>query len=186
MNAAELYERSKYFFPPPPGPELGCREAIKAPVSAGVYFIHEAGSIVYVGESIRLRDRLQGHEHLTDGRMVSVIECDALQRRRLEAFYIGVLNPPLNRESSDRCPVKYRRTAAKSLPRKILDHIKSSPGCSLSSIYKAAGGSYRSRQINLVVKRMEEWAFITEQIVATRGRPRRVYFVNESSGGPTA
>jgi hypothetical protein len=162
MTAAELYERAKYFFPPPPGPELGCRDAIKAPVSAGVYFIHEAGSIVYVGESIRVRDRLQGHEHLTDGRMVSVIECDALQRRRLEAFYIGVLNPPLNRESSDRCPVKYRRTAA-----------------------KAAGGSYRSRQINLVVKRMEEWAFITEQIVATPGRPRRVYFVNENSGGRT-
>lgn len=105
MTASELYEAAKYFFPPPPSPRLSCSCLDLLPNRPGVYFFWEGGFVIYVGESVNLKKRLCGHEHKSDTRRVSFIECDKSQRRRLEAFYIGVLDPVLNSEST--CDAKW-------------------------------------------------------------------------------
>jgi hypothetical protein len=177
MTAAEIYERARYFFPPPPPPEFSSINCQDVPEGAGVYFIHDAGRIIYVGESVCLLHRLQSHPHAKAGRDVSVIQCDKSQRRRLEAFYIGVLNPPLNRESSERCPVIYRSPCRDSLPRKFLSHILRNPGCSLSELRQAVGWREKAARARLVIERMKEWKFIREETVLTAGRSKRIYFL---------
>ena len=177
MTAAEIYERAKYFFPPPPPPEFSASDLRKAPEAAGVYFIYDADEIVYVGESLCIRNRLANHDHALKNRHVSVIQCDKSQRRRLEAFYIGVLNPVLNRESTARCPTVYRRASNfQSLTRSLYAFIEEHPGCSLSHLRKATGWRTRSSLARMVIDRMKEWRFVREEIVQTSGRAKRLYY----------
>ena len=175
MTAAELYERSKYFFPPPPVPHEARDDLI--PASAGVYFIYEDRSIVYVGESADLRARLRRHPHITSSRNVAVIECEASQRKRLEAFYIGVFNPLLNRESTFRCAVANRRRRKDaSLHRRLYLFVAENPGCSLSELRQATGWSRASRIVRKAIDRLKEWKLIREVLTPTDGRTKRIYF----------
>lgn len=180
MTAMELYERAKYFFPPPPPPEFAACDAAKAPRCPGVYFIYDGDQIVYVGESICVGNRLANHPHATSRRLASVIRCDTLQRKRLEAFYIGLLNPRLNRESTSRCQAVFSAASTKSLVRRIAEYVARNPGCSLSDLRGSCGWKIRASVACEVICRMTEWKFLREEIVKTKGRPRRVYFLAAS------
>jgi len=180
MTAAELYERSKYFFPPPPQPCYSIDLIDQIPDCCGVYFIWESGSVVYVGESIELRSRLRSHDHAAAGRLISFIQCDRSQRRRLEAFYIGVLDPSLNSQSSCKCPVKFTSQTARygNIAKKLYQYITSNEGCSLSQIYRTLGRNTKVAAVRRVIVRMEEWGFVREVLVKTAGRTKRVYYSN--------
>ena len=175
MQISDIYQAAKYFFPPPPIPHGEATDCI--PASAGVYFIYEDQSIVYVGESINLRKRLRRHLHLTPSRKVTVIQCDVSQRKRLESFYIGVVNPPLNRESTFRCKAgNVKRKMSASLYRRVHSFVSANPGCSLSELRHALGGSRTSRVVRNAVERLEEWKLIHEVLTPTAGRTKRIYF----------
>ena len=180
MTPTQLYERAKYFFPPPPPPEFPSSDAAKAPRCPGVYFIYEGDEIVYVGESICVGDRLANHPHATHFRLASVITCEKIQRKRLESFYIGLINPRLNRESTSRCQTVYSAPSAKSLVRRIAEYVSRNPGCSLSDLRGSCGWKIPASVACEVIRRMKEWKFLREEIVKTKGRPRRVYFPSAS------
>lgn len=180
MTAAEIYETARYFFPPPPSAEFYASDAARLPRSSGVYFIYEGVRIVYVGESVCLRDRLSCHEHATQSRMVSFIECDRHQRKRLESFYIGLLNPPLNSQSTERCRIDRIKASGKSLCRRAYEHVTSNPGCSLSELRKAIGWKHRSAKVRSLIQRMTEWGFICEHQRQTKGRTKRTYFASDA------
>lgn len=189
MTAAELYEAAKYFFPPPPLPEFSIDYASSATSGCGVYFLYEAEVLVYVGESLCVRARLMNHDHRRIVTHFSVIECDRLQRKRLEAFYIGVLNPRLNKESSHRVTrsdvkaksfctsdTHCRSPNRSSLSRKIYSFIKSHPGCSLTDCRRAGGWKSGANKARYVIGRMVEFGFVREEVVHTPGRAKRIYF----------
>ena len=181
MTAAELYERAKYFFPPPPSPEFSIEEAPQATDGSGVYFLYKDDVLVYVGESLCVRTRLLNHPHRRHVNCCSVIECDKFQRKRLEAFYIGVMNPRWNRESSDcvetsDASAKKKKHSKASLCRKIYSVIKERPGCSLSECRKAAGWHHSSKNARRAIDVLAEWGFVSEVLVQTPGRLKRVYF----------
>jgi hypothetical protein len=182
MTAAELYERAKYFFPPPPLPEFSIDDAFQATGGSGVYFLYRDDVLVYVGESLCVRTRLLNHPHRRHVNRCSVIECDKSQRKRLEAFYIGVLNPRWNRESSDcvdssDASAKKTKHCKASLCRKIYSVIKERPGCSLSECRKAAGWRHGSKNARRAIDVLVEWGFVSEVLVQTPGRVKRVYFL---------
>jgi hypothetical protein len=180
MTAAELYERAKYFFPPPPLPELSINDATRATNNPGVYFLYQDAVIVYVGESLNVRNRLVSHEHKGCATHFSVCECDKTQRKRLEAFYIGVLNPRLNTQSSERVElvdaVKQSRRSPASMCRRLYSFVNKSPGCSLTDLRKAGGWRNNARKVRTVIDRMVEWRFVREEVVAGPGRSKRIYF----------
>lgn len=179
MTPSELYENAKYFFPPPPMPSAGMETAQNIPSASGVYFVWENKQVVYVGESVDLRRRLAaGHEHFKGDRKVSFVVCDTRQRRRLEAFYIGLLDPSLNKESTARCPAftsRKQRRDTWSL-RKLLRLIRKQPGCSHTDLHRAYGWRKSSAGLCNVLNRMVEWRFIRAEKIETSGRTRTVYY----------
>ena len=182
MTSAELYERAKYFFPPPPAAWVGFDSLDALPHTAGVYFIWEGTSVVYVGETIDLKARLRFHEHASSCRSISFIECDKRQRRRLEAFYIGVLDPHLNKESTRRCQVAFAIPSGRtSLVRRVFEYVAKNDPCSLSDIYRSAGRKSKSRHVRDVLSRLVEWRLVSESIAETAGRPKRVYSVADKA-----
>lgn len=74
---------------------------------SGVYFAYDRdGTCHYVGESKNVPARVsRGREEIAD-RRVGIIQCDPSDRKRIEAYYIGALNPPGNAQSSYRTSKK--------------------------------------------------------------------------------
>lgn len=69
----------------------------------GVYFAYDRdGSCHYVGESKNVPARVsRGRSEIGD-RRIGVIECAPHERKRIESYYIGILNPPGNSQSTHR------------------------------------------------------------------------------------
>lgn len=70
---------------------------------AGVYFAFNSdGSCHYVGESLDVTKRVSRNRPELAGRRISFIRCRAHDRKRIECYYIGLLDPPGNAQSTVR------------------------------------------------------------------------------------
>lgn len=75
----------------------GIPEESPLPDSPGVYFIWEAGEVVYVGKSTNLGQRVRNsHGKILRGDAVSWLCYEAAVITPVEHFYIGILNPKRN------------------------------------------------------------------------------------------
>jgi hypothetical protein len=183
-------------FPPPPRPAWNPSGSLLPPESAGVYFVYESGECVYVGESVNLRKRISGHPHVKGDRKVGFMLCSPHERKRFEAFYIGLLDPKLNSQSSRyqsaarRKPQRAivdshymdtvsRRMAARrrSVFRKARDIISSRPGLSVSEFHAAIGWKTDARLVRAVLSILREWRFIERKKIFTYGRPKEIIFL---------
>lgn len=68
------------------------------PNTSGIYFVWSGKVIVYVGQSINLKNRLNpsSHEHINYGDYISYLEIDRSDLQFAEAFFIGLLRPVRN------------------------------------------------------------------------------------------
>jgi hypothetical protein len=89
-------------FPSPPVPSVPIHETGRIPACSGVYFAYVLNGTgwqcVYVGESKLMRSRLMARPELA-GCTLGFLPCDASERKRLECFFIAILNPRLNCQS---------------------------------------------------------------------------------------
>ncbi len=70
---------------------------IAIPAAPGIYFLWVGWTVVYVGQSINLRQRLvSSHHGFSDGCRASFIEFPSDALNFAEAFYIGILHPVRN------------------------------------------------------------------------------------------
>ena len=182
MTASELYDISQLWFPPPPSPAVAWNDLREVPSSSGVYFLYKSGRAVYVGESIDIRRRLRSHEHKGKYEAISWIKCDPSSRKRLESFYIAVLDPFLNSNSTSstsksKSIATYIRGS--NLLRRVFAFVCSSPGCTKTQIVRSAGRIRPKRnkeQLDALLLRMCEWKIVVAIKQNTSGRPRTVYF----------
>jgi hypothetical protein len=178
MTALELYAAAQIFFPPPPMPSAGAGEIHNFPNCSGVYFLYQENRLLYVGESVSLRKRLAHHEHRGRFDSVGWLNCDPAQRKRLEAFYIGVLNPPLNHQST--ALVTTTRVASRrlrqqgSVARRLLRFIQLHPGCTKTQVTRSVRRS--ANKASLVLDRMREWRLIRMESIETGGRRKTLFF----------
>ena len=69
----------------------------------GVYFSYnEDGSCHYVGESKNVTQRVTKSRDEIGGRRIGLVKCEPQDRKRIEAFYVAMLNPPGNAISTHR------------------------------------------------------------------------------------
>ncbi len=93
--------------PPPPPPMHLAKDINKMDPFAGVYVSwNEDGTAHYVGESINVPSRVQASRPEIGERMIGVIQCDKNERLRIEALYIGLLNPAGNSQSLERAAAR--------------------------------------------------------------------------------
>lgn len=82
------------------------------PYASGVYFVWIENEVVYVGQSICLRNRISySHECVTSDCELSWLELDKDQLNFAEAFYIGLLRPKFNFGNSPEKAEKISRPA---------------------------------------------------------------------------
>ena len=73
------------------------RPNITIPAAPGIYFLWVGVTVVYVGQSTNLRQRLvSSHHGFSDGCRASFIEFPSDALNFTEAFYIGILHPVRN------------------------------------------------------------------------------------------
>lgn len=93
--------------PPPPVPEFSAKDINKMPPFAGVYVAWNSdGTAHYVGESINVPSRVQAARKEIGDRLLGVVQCDKNERLRIEALYIGLLNPAGNSQSVERAALR--------------------------------------------------------------------------------
>jgi hypothetical protein len=183
MTATEIYAASQMFFPPPPAAEFCIKTIKRMRPGAGVYFLYDGQHCVYVGESVDVRKRLSGHEHLNQCDGIGVIWCESSQRKRVECFYIGLLDPRLNHQHSqiNKPLPKTRRPSLwqshSFVLRKTWLFLLKNPGASLTEMRKCGiGWRTRSKVVRDVIRRLEEWGFVGTEVEYTNGRPKvRIY-----------
>ena len=180
MTAKEIYEAAQMFFPPPPMPTVLASDIDQAPDCSGVYFLYSNNVLMYVGESLSIRKRLVRHQHKGKFDSFGWLRCDPAQRKRLESFYIGVLDPFLNHESTS---AAVTRSEAKrpvfqrgSLVRRLLRFIALHPGCTKTQLHKHVGWNKGAQDVNRVLDRMREWKLIHIEAVPTAGRTKHTFF----------
>lgn len=83
-----------------PAPTHDIKEVQKMDRFVGVYIGFISGEPVYVGESVNIPGRLKNHEKLKGVSKVTFIACAEDERKRIESFFIGTLNPHRNSQSS--------------------------------------------------------------------------------------
>jgi hypothetical protein len=184
MTATEIYQNAGMFFPPPPIPQFASDQLSDAPESSGVYFLYEGDRLVYVGESLNVQRRLETHDHKGRFDKVGVIACDSQHRRRLESFYIGLLDPPLNHQSTSyslktrsRCKsVNLKCRDHSQLLRRLVDFIANHHGCSKTDLHEAIGWRKGAIEVNAALNRLVEWKFIRVHFVATPGRRKQLFY----------
>jgi hypothetical protein len=98
LSADELKD-----FPAEPSRTFSVDEIRAMPTFCGVYFAYNHdGSCHYVGESKTVPTRVsKGRAEIGD-RRIGVIRCAPHERRRIEAFFVAVLDPPGNAISTHR------------------------------------------------------------------------------------
>lgn len=103
-----LQEDENPRLPAPPPPFYTVDEVKRMENFCGVYLAYNSdGSCHYVGESKKVPERVSesGRDEIGD-RRIGIVRCDMHQRKRIEAYYIGILDPPGNGESSHRLATK--------------------------------------------------------------------------------
>jgi hypothetical protein len=76
-------------------------EIREMPAFAGVYFAFESdGSCHYVGEAKDVTTRVLRSRPEIGARRIGVIKCSPHERKRIESYYIGILDPPGNSQST--------------------------------------------------------------------------------------
>ena len=82
---------------PPPMVEINT-EGEGLPSTSGIYFIWDNGIIVYVGQSIKLSQRLRlyGHHAIKSGEWISYVEIEKYDLHFAESYYIGTVRPIRN------------------------------------------------------------------------------------------
>lgn len=163
------------FFPPPP-PALSVQDAILIlPNQAGVYFLYQSSHCVYVGEALSLRDRLKKHEHIKKADGIGFMLCDPYQRKRIESYYIGLIDPPLNKTSKVFAKQSARPADGRSCVRRVWDAIpETTDGIGLAELHRKSWKSSSSKAFHKIVDRMERWGLIARGQVRTAGRNKIV------------
>ena len=100
-NQRHLFEQCEYYqFRPPPEPMLAATDNGNGiPEVPGIYFVWNAGQIVYVGRSASLHRRCRigaKHHAVFDGDWISWLEEPLFRLKFAEAFFVGMLHPERN------------------------------------------------------------------------------------------
>lgn len=96
--------------PSPPPPSHTAKEVNQMAPFSGVYIAWNCdGTAHYVGESINVPSRVQSSRTEIGDRMIGVLSCDRTERLRIEALFIGLLNPAGNHQSPGRVAVRDSR-----------------------------------------------------------------------------
>jgi hypothetical protein len=99
--------------PAEPVDTFSCQEINALPSFCGVYFAYDPdGSCHYVGESEDVPDRVRSRRPEIGTRKIGIIRCEPHDRRRIEAYFIAVLNPPGNGISTHRMKEKHATQAS--------------------------------------------------------------------------
>lgn len=100
----EWYRWKKRFVPneypdPPPGVIRPTPEGIGLPATSGIYFVWENGIVAYVGQSIKMNNRLRLNDHqaIYKSDFLSFIPFEKDELVWAECYYIGMLRPKRNR-----------------------------------------------------------------------------------------
>jgi len=107
-------ERSRFLFadeipkfPSAPTPTHSVCDVRRMRPFCGVYFaFNEDGSCHYVGESEDVTKRVSKSRPEIADRMIGLIECMPHDRKRIEAYFVALLDPPGNAASSHRMKQK--------------------------------------------------------------------------------
>lgn len=103
--------------PPPPPPMHKAKEVNQMEPFSGVYVAwNDDGTAHYVGESINVPSRVQASRPEIADRLVGVVQCDKNERLRLEALFIGLLNPAGNSQSVERAAIRDSARSTRSKP----------------------------------------------------------------------
>ena len=98
LSADEISE-----FPAAPTTTFTVAEVRKMDSFSGVYFAFDPdGTCHYVGEAKDVTSRVSKSRPEIGDRVIGVIRCDPHERKRIESYFIGVLNPPGNSQSTER------------------------------------------------------------------------------------
>jgi hypothetical protein len=90
-------------FPAAPSNTYTVEEVRKMSSFSGVYFAFNAdGSCHYVGEAKDVTKRVLRSRAEIGDRRIGVIACKESERKRIESYFIGILNPPGNSQSTHR------------------------------------------------------------------------------------
>jgi hypothetical protein len=153
------------------------------PDCCGVYFLYDENDrVVYVGESVNIARRFHGgHDHKGRFGAVGFLRCDPCHRRRLESFYIAIIDPPLNHQSSHYQSKATHPAKPRSLPsiaKKIVLFVRSHDGCTKTQLHKAAGWKIPSEEVDAAIERIIEWKLVRSEVRKTPGRHAAVFFAN--------
>jgi len=89
--------------PVPPLPELTAKQVRSMPAFSGIYVAwNDDGSAHYVGESQDVPSRVSSSRPEIASRRIGVYKCEASERKRIECYFIGILNPAGNSQSTHR------------------------------------------------------------------------------------
>jgi hypothetical protein len=98
MSADEIAD-----LPAAPTETFTVSEVRKMKSFSGVYFaFNNDGSCHYVGEAIDVTSRVSKSRPEIGERRIGIICCEAEHRKRIESYFIGVLDPPGNSQSTIR------------------------------------------------------------------------------------
>jgi len=98
MSADEIND-----FPSEPSDTFSVAEIRAMAPFCGVYFAYnDDGSCHYVGESKDVTSRISGSRDEIGSRRIGVIKCEPHERKRIEAYFVAMLDPPGNAISTHR------------------------------------------------------------------------------------
>lgn len=98
MSAAQILE-----MPAEPVNLYSVKEVRAMPKFCGVYLaFNEDGSCHYVGESEDVPDRVRSGRKEIGSRKIGFVRCEPHERRRIEAYFVAMLDPPGNGISTHR------------------------------------------------------------------------------------
>lgn len=111
---AKLQERCRFLLaseipdmPRNPPPEYSVQDVRNMEPFCGVYFSYDRnGSCFYVGESLNVPNRVSKSRPEIGDRMLGVLRCHKHDRKRLEAWFVSILDPPGNAISTHRMALK--------------------------------------------------------------------------------
>jgi hypothetical protein len=93
--------------PSPPPPQYTAKEVNQMQPFSGVYVAwNDDATAHYVGESLNVPSRVQASRPEIGDRMLGVVQCDKNERLRIEALFIGLLNPAGNSQSLERAAAR--------------------------------------------------------------------------------
>jgi hypothetical protein len=88
-------------FPAAPCPSFTVAEVRAMDPFCGVYFaFNEDGTCHYVGESCDVTSRVSKSRPEIAERSIGVLKCKEHERKRIESYFIGLLDPPGNSQST--------------------------------------------------------------------------------------